>query len=216
MSITKLPINYIDGVVDGTRKYIKIENQDNTVSFRDVSEFIREELLVSADEFNNVNETINELIDLSEENKDKIDDLIDGVGDILANEVDVPRARQALNADSALNATTADEADHATTAGTATNATSATSANTAISVSTVADEFILYNNTQLSFINNQCVISDERITADSLANMYFSDATSKTNAKNADLTLISRAGSLLITAVKNPSVITVSIKVKVV
>lgn len=216
MSITKLPVNYQDGVIDGTRKYVMAENQDHTFSFTDVSDFIREELLISAEEFNNVNETINELVDLAEENNARIDDLIDDIGDILAGEVSVPRATHAETAGTAPNASSATSADHATRAGTATYATSATSANSAVSVPIIASEFILYNNVQLTFINKQCVISDNRITVNSLANMYFADTTSKANAKNADLTIIPQAGRLLITAVKNPSPITVSIKVKVV
>ena len=215
MSITKLPVNYIDGVVDGTRKYEMVENQDHTYSFTDVSQFIRAELLVSADEINNVNETINDVIDLAEGNKDRIDDLVDEIGDILANEVDVPRAIHADTADTATNTPTATNADHATQAGTATYATSATSATSAVSVPVISSEFVLINNVQLSFTNNQCRIYDERITANSLVNMYFNNNTSKTNAKDADITLTPQTGSLLITAVKNPSAITVSIKVKV-
>ena len=215
MSITKLPVNYMDGVVKGTRKYRMTHNQDSTVSFVDVSEFIRPELTLKADDFNDTNDVINQLIDIEEDNAEIIDGLEDDVDDIVSGDTDVPYVRNATTADHATSAGTATSATHANSATTATYATRANSATSAVSVPIVANEFILANRVALSFTNKQCILTDERITVNSVANIYFADATSKANAKTADLTLTPRNGSLLITAVSNPSPITASIKVKV-
>lgn len=216
MSITKLRANYTDGIVRGKRKYTITVISGNTVTINDVSEFIKPELNVTASEFNNVNVTVNTLIDLAESNDTRIEDVSADVTDLLDGETEASNASTALTASHASNATRTTLADSANSAQRAINALSVASATTATTASSVANEFILLNKAPLIFVNKQCLMSDARITANSLANLYYSDSTSKANAKDADLTIIPQNGSILITAVKNPNTIRASIKVKVV
>lgn len=236
MSITKLPTNYIDGVLDGKRKYVMTTNQDNTVSFEDVSSYIRAELNVSADELNNINDTINDLIDLSEDNASRIEDVADDLDDIVSGDLQVGRVTTADYADSvqtANSATTADTADYATTADSATNVTNATnatnavnatnaseaenasSADSATTVNSVDNDFVISRQT-LNFQNNVCTLYDSRITANSIAVVYFTEETAEV-AKNADISVSVDTIRVVLTAKNTPTgSIVASIKIRVV
>lgn len=93
------------------------------------------------------------------------------------------------------------------------NATHATNADIAASVS---NDFILKNKQALSFTNKVCTISDSRITADSLADVYFTNATMQAASK-ASITVETSAGEVTLTAAREPETILVaSIRIRVV
>ena len=101
-------------------------------------------------------------------------------------------------------------ATHATSADSATTATSATTAGSA------SNDFILRNNQTLTFTNNVCEISDARITANSLADVYFTNACIQTAIK-ANITVETTAGKVTLTASRTPeATLTASIKIRVV
>lgn len=77
------------------------------------------------------------------------------------------------------------EAKKATSADSATTATSAGSATTAGSVD---NDFILCEERNLVFANGFCQLNDARITANSIADVYFTSATIAT-AEQADITV---------------------------
>ena len=77
------------------------------------------------------------------------------------------------------------EAKKATTADSATNATNAGSATTAGSAD---NDFILCEERTLVFANGFCQLNDTRITADSVADVYFTSA-SMAIAEQADITV---------------------------
>lgn len=137
-------------------------------------------------------------------------------------------ALHATTADTASTATTAGSANTATTATTATSATTATTADTATRLTnganingvlfngttdiTVYDntkvsndqDFILKNQASLSFSNRVCRINDSRITANSLADVYFT-ADTQEYAKKAGITVDTFAGYMTLTASQNPA-----------
>ncbi|MBO4890591.1 MAG: hypothetical protein J5574_06320 [Lachnospiraceae bacterium] len=83
-------------------------------------------------------------------------------------------------------------------------------------VDAMGEEFILINKQALSFTNNVCELTDTRITADSLADVYFTNACSEA-AKKACIEVESSAGKLTLTAGRTPeSTLTATIKVRVV
>lgn len=116
-----------------------------------------------------------------------------------------------------INGTTAvGNATHATNADSATNATNAASANSATTAGSVSNDFILRNKQALSFTNKVCTISDSRITADSLADVYFTNATMQAASK-ASITVETSAGAVTLTAAREPETILVaSIRIRVV
>lgn len=66
MSWEDLPTNYTDAEYSGLRKYTMIENEDNTVSFEDVTEYENEETsYYRAADANKANEAINTLMNNS-------------------------------------------------------------------------------------------------------------------------------------------------------
>ena len=190
MAIAKLPTNYVDEVVSGTRKYTMTENQDNTVSFTDVSTYTTEGSGYGATDINATNGTVNDVIDLAEDN----------ASDIVSIEADIAGIK---NGSIVVGSATA--ADTATNATTATRATSAGSAN---------DDFILINKQTLTFTNNVCTLSDARITADSLADVYFTAETISA-AQKAVIAVETAAGSVTLTAGRTPdSTISATIRIK--
>ena len=65
MAWSPLPVNYTDAVWSGLKKYIPVNNEDDTVSFQDVTEYSnRENSFFGALNANSMNETLNILMSL--------------------------------------------------------------------------------------------------------------------------------------------------------
>ena len=115
-----------------------------------------------------------------------------------------------------LSVTFSPEAAHATNADNATNATNATNAAHATAASSTDNDFILKNQQALSFSNKVCTISDSRITANSLADVYFTQACMNAATK-ASIIVETSAGKLTLTAARTPeATLTATIKIRVV
>lgn len=77
-------------------------------------------------------------------------------------------------------------------------------------------EFILANQQTLSFTNKVCTITNSKITANSLADVYFTSDTIE-HAGECSITVESYAGHITLTAAKQPtSTIKATIKIRVV
>lgn len=60
---TNLPTNYRDEVWEGDRKFVMTQNQDDTVSFEDVTEYLYyQESFFGANDANQMNAAINNLM----------------------------------------------------------------------------------------------------------------------------------------------------------
>ncbi len=70
--------------------------------------------------------------------------------------------------------------------------------------SSCENDFILINQQPLSFTNNTCIIPNNRITVNSLADVYFTSDTIET-AENADITVETFDGSVKLTAKNLPT-----------
>lgn len=78
------------------------------------------------------------------------------------------------------------------------------------------DDFILINKQALTFTNKVCTLSNSKITADSLADVYFTNACMDAAIK-AGITVETSAGALTLTATRAPeSTLTATIRIKVV
>lgn len=216
MAIQHLATDYVDEVVSGNRKYRMIENQDDTVSFEDESTYTVEGSGYGATDINATNGTVNQVIDLAENDTGRIETLETTTSNIMNGTTSVPSATSATTATSATNADHATNADNATTADSATSATSAGTATTASSAQTVDNDFILISNQALTFVNNVCTLSDERITANSLADVYFT-ASCINEAQKSVITVETSTGTVTLTAGRTPaSPLTASIRIRVV
>lgn len=209
MAITKLSTDFVDDIIDTSvnehRKYrmTSVSGEADTYMLEDTTVYSQTGTPYDASVVNNTNGTINQVIDLAEDNADDLAGFLDGT---------VPIAR-------------AGTAGTATTAGTANSATTATSAgklttarkingvdfdgsynitvydNTKVSLDA---DFILINQQALTFLNNVCTISDSRITASSLADVYFTSLTESV-ANNADIVVETSAGAVTLTASNTPT-----------
>lgn len=65
------------------------------------------------------------------------------------------------------------------------------------------NNFLLKNQTLLTFTDNVCTISDKRITADSLADVYFTSDTAL-NAEKASIDVETYSGMVMLTAGRTP------------
>lgn len=142
MAITKLPTNFQDDVIDTSvsdkRRYNMITNSDGTTSLEDVTTYTQIGSDFGAEQVNQTNGTVNDLID----SVDKV------------------------------------EKESGKT-------------------------FDLRNQAVLTFVNKICSISDERITPDSLADVYFTSDT-KLNAEKAVIDVETYAGRIELTAEREP------------
>ena len=202
MSITKLPTNYVDDVLDISvnehRKYKITETEESDVyTFEDKTEYIQTGTDFDASKVNLINETVNDVIDLAEGDSETLADIMDG-------NTAVPKAN---HANTATSATTANTATTATTAGTAETATTANS---------VANDFILANKQTLVFQNNICTISDARITVNSVADVFFTSATIA-EARRVGISVNTLDGNLTLSAGITPeSSLVATIRVRVI
>lgn len=186
MAITKLPVNFKDDVIDTSvsdkRRYNIIDNSDGTKSLEDVTTYEQIGSDFGAEQVNQTNGTVNELIDQ-------------------ANSIESGEKK----------VKSAEEADKLSTArkinGVEFDGTKDIN---------IDNDFILYNKQTLGFIGNSCIINDERITQDSLADVYFTQDTIEI-AEEAVISVETYDGFLGLSSVRTPSgEIKASIKVRVV
>lgn len=117
---------------------------------------------------------------------------------------------------SSLSDSIGDIIDGTETVAHATSADTAASADAATIAGTVADDFILISQQALEFTNNVCVINDQRITAASLADVFFTAACA-TAAEKAMISVETTASTLTLTAARTPEMtLTASIRIRVV
>lgn len=179
MAITKLPVNFQDDIIDTTindkRRYRLEENTDGTTSLEDATTYEQVGSYFGAEQINATNGAVNELIDKTS----NIDNTADSQKNVLY-------------------------AERAGVAGLADNATNAVVAQMAESAREVENNFILKNQEILIFNNNNvCTITDNRITADSLADVYFTKD-SMLSAEKSVITVESYAGRIELTAGRRP------------
>ncbi len=166
MAIGKLPVDYVQDVIDTSvtdkRRYHMITNTDGTMSLDDVTTYLLKGSEFGADNINQTNGAVNEVIDALEDIKDGTTPVTD---------------------------------------------------NTKVSLD---KDFVLINQQALTFINNVATVADERITADSLADVYFTGDTIDV-AENANILVETYAGKVELTAGKTPEdTIKASIHIRVV
>lgn len=166
MAITKLPVNFKDDVIDTSvsdkRRYNLITNSDGTTSLEDVTMYEQIGSDFGAEQVNQTNGKVNELIDDSVATKELIETLKTEIkdGTVIAKKAEnadkltTPRKINGVNFDGTKDVEIED--------------------NTKVS----KDNFFKLSNKQLlSFAENVCTILDERITKDSLADVYFTTDT---------------------------------------
>lgn len=159
MAIAKLPINFKDDIIDTTvntkRRYRMEENSDGTTSLEDVTTYEQTGSYFGANQINQTNGTVNDLIDMTEETKQSVKNVN-------------------------------------------------------------AKDFILINQQILEFNNNVAIINDARITADSLADVYFT-SDSINVAESAVISVETFVGNVKLTAGRTPEdVIRATIHIRVV
>ncbi len=155
MAIAKLPVNFQDDIIDTTindkRRYRLEENTDGTTSFEDATTYEKVGSYFGAEQINQTNGTINEVID-------KIENVLDGTTAVgksdSAKKLETPRKINGVSFDGTKDITVED--------------------NTRLSLE---DDFILANQEVLDFSNGTCTISNQKITSDSLADVYFTNDT---------------------------------------
>lgn len=153
MAIEKLRTNYKDDILDtsvsASRRYNMTTNSDGTISLEDVSTYDQVGDNYGATDINKLNTSVNALIDSTS-----------NINNTPDSQKSVLYAASAGMASSAANANTATRAINADSAG------------------VVDNDFILVNQSALTFNSNKvCAIADTRITANSLADVYFTSDT---------------------------------------
>lgn len=142
MAIEKLPVDFQDDVINQSvnekRQYQMIENPNGTVSLEDTTVYEKVGSYFGAEQINQTNGAVNELIDTM----DKVE-------------------------------------------------------------KEASKTFDLRNQAVLNFVNKICSISDERITPDSLADVYFTSDT-KLNAEKSVIDVETYAGRVDLTAEREP------------
>lgn len=205
MAITKLPVNFKDDVIDTSvsdkRRYNLITNSDGTTSLEDVTTYEQIGSNFGAEQVNQTNGTVNSLIDSEEETKESLNalntELGDGTKKVKASEtadkLSTPRKINGVDFDGTKDIAIKD--------------------NTKLSMD---KDFILLNNSALTFISKVATIEDERITADSLADVYFTSDTIDI-AEEASISVETEAGKCVLTAIKQPDgTVKASIHIRVV
>ena len=224
MNIDKLPVDYVQDVIDTSvtskRKYILITNADGTTSLDDVTVYVLKGSDFGADDINTTNGTIN--------------DIIDAIENILNGSETVKNAEHAEESETAKSSERAEHAETSETSKSSQNANTADKLKTAVYINgvefdgsknisvydntklSVDKDFVLANKQVLNFENNICTIQDERITADSLADVYFTSDCIDT-ATSASISVETYEGELKLTAEKEPEgIINASIHIRVV
>lgn len=209
MAITPLPTNFKDDIIDTSvnehlrYKLTQVTGETDTYTFEDKTTYIQVGSVFGADEANATNQAVNDCIEVAETTENNLSDILDGTTAIAKSNI-------AEIAETSTKLTTAREIN-----GVPFDGTSDITITDDTKVS-VDEDFVLINQEQLTFVNNVCVIEDERITESSLADVYFNSATSAI-ATNADISVDTNNGNVTLTAQNTPSGnITASIIVRVV
>lgn len=235
MAITPLPTNFVDAETEQHEYKVTSVGNDEAL-FEDVSEYTTYGSPFGAHEINTQHEAVNDTIDLSESTASDITKLKNGT--TIPNEVtsadEVTSATTANSVSYATTATSADYAERVTSATTATKATTTPQLTGGAKINgvtfsgtqniTIEDNsrlaksksFILATKQALTFTNKVCEISDNRITADSLAEVVFTNDCLD-NAMRALIGVESMSGKVRLTAGRTPSgTLTASIFIRVV
>lgn len=189
MSIVHLPTDYVDGECE-FHKYKITDTGDSTAMVEDVTEYTTEGSYFGATEINNTNSTINAVIDLEEANTSSISRVVNG--QIVVD-----------SSEDADEAQTADTINGASINGVPFDGSSNIQVSDATKVSK-ADSFILRSKQALSFANKVCIISDDRITEDSLAEVIFTPACLDDATKSV-ISVETSDGALTLTAGRTPA-----------
>ncbi|MCQ2770329.1 MAG: hypothetical protein MJ236_00820 [Clostridia bacterium] len=184
-----LKIDYKNDIVDGSRKYRMINNSDDTISLEDVTEYIQQGDNFNANDVNKTNEQVNaNQLDINNHIADKSNPHSVTASQLGLGNVDNTRDSNKRVA-YAENAGISDE---------------------------FSKDFILANKRSLSFSNMQCRIDDSRITASSLADVYFTSETMEA-ATNSFPEVETYDGYLIISIQRTPEkTLYASIRVRVV
>lgn len=195
MAIAKLPINYKDDVIDTSvnahRRYKITKIENDVYEFEDKTQYIQKGSDFNSESANLVNSTVNQIIDLTEENDDVLTGIING-------ETTIPASSRCYTAEKSnslayqrtINGVPFDGSKDITIYD-----------NTKLPID---KDFILKSQYGLIFTDNVCRFSDARIKATSLADIYF-DADSVNPATNAGITIDTYDGYVEIRAVNTPS-----------
>lgn len=198
MAIEKLRTNFQDDIINtditDKRRYNLINNSDGTVSLDDVTTYVQIGSNYGAQDINTANGTINQLID----NADGVAETLNGLDKVDNTPDSEKHVAYAEEAGSAKTAETAGTANKATTSGSADN------------------DIVLINKGVITFNGTQYTVNDSRITADSLADVYFTEDTIDA-AEEAVISVETYDGKLILTRIRETNdIIKASIRVRVV
>lgn len=189
MAIEKLKTDYKDDILaSGKREYEMTNNANGTVSLEDVSVYAQTGDNFGGSDINATNTAVNALIDNT------------------SNINNTPDSQKRVS-----------YADTAGSAASAQNAQSAVKADSATVANSVDNDFILLNNGTLTFnSNNICTIADIKITANSLADVYFTKET-ESAAERAVIKADTYDGKVELTAGRTPeTTLKATIRIRVV
>lgn len=201
MAITQLPTDFVDAVTS-QHKYKVTDVGNDEALFEDVSTYTTYGSPFGAHEINAQHKAVNDAIDLSESTASDIAKLKNGTT--------IPSS--VTSADSVTSATTATTADEALSASAFSGSPEINgvefdgTADITIADSTklpTSKSFILASKQTLTFTNKVCTISDNRITADSLAEVNFT-ADCIDYARLAVISVETSNGAVTITAGRTP------------
>ncbi len=194
MVIEKLPVNFKDDVIDTSindkRRYNLITNSDGTTSLEDVTTYEQIGSNFGAEQVNQTNSAVNELIENSE--------LLSNGGEKVkvAEEADKLSSARKINGvdfDGTKDIMIEDDTKLP-----------------------LDKDFILLNNETLTFVSRVVMIEDEKITADSIADVYFTSDTIDI-AEEASISVETQTGRCVLTAIKEPEgTVKASIHIRVV
>lgn len=207
--IEKLRTDFKDDIINteisDKRRYEMIDNPDGTISLEDMTTYYQIGSMYGAEQINKTNETINALIDKTS----KIDNTPD-------EEKNVAYAEEAGNAETADLAESTKKLQTARKInGVEFDGTKDITIKDDTKISKNED-FVLKNQATLTFEDKVCTINDERITANSLADVYFTTDTI-TQAERAVVSVETYGGYLKLIAQNAPTgTIKASIKIRVV
>jgi len=196
MAIGKLPVDYVQDVIDTSvtdkRRYHMITNTDGTMSLDDVTTYLLKGSEFGADNINQTNQAVNEVID--------------ALGDIEDGSIVVGKATNAARAENAECAINADSAEKLSNSRNINGIPFDGTEDIIVEDNTkipLDKDFVLINQQPITFINNVATISDTRITADSLADVYFTNDTISI-AEKASITVETYGGNVKLTAGRAP------------
>lgn len=212
----KLPVNYKDDIINTEvqqkRKYNLINNSDGTISLEDVTEYSQKGSTFDAREVNAITTTVNSIIDEKATLESDMESIKNGT-------LAVGKATNSENANSCVGnaATSTKLASPVNINGVAFDGSADINILDSTKVSKNED-FILVTNHSLVFSSStrKCRIEDSRVTANSLADVYFTADTISV-AADSTITVETVVGAVELTAINIPtSTVVATIRVRVV